>query len=153
MCNTWPWLRHSGCNRGWVDPHHCVPLRKKGVDRRIQIGTHNWKTWTLMLEFSLQGQWEGKIWASTCVSSLLQSFARSCWLLVAMTPTISSSLALKHTAPRLESGRRSLVVLCPGQCLETEWWLSITESSFLVWRLFKLSQYCYCIFKVAKRKI
>ena len=61
---------------------------------------------------------------------------RCCWSLEAGPMTIMPLPPLRCIAPLLESGGRSLVVLCQGQWLECVWWLSTTESFSLVRRSF-----------------
>ncbi len=70
----------------------------------------------------------------------LNNCCRCCWSLEAGQAGLAMSplprLPRLPLAPLLESGGRSLAVLCPGLCVECVWWLSTTESFSLVRRSF-----------------
>ena len=67
---------------------------------------------------------------------LLNNCCRCCWSLEAGQAGLAMSPLprLRCIAPLLESGGRSLVVLCPGQWRQFVWWLSTIESFSLVVR-------------------
>ena len=60
MLNTRTWHRYSACDWRLRDPHNRVSVWETGVDRRLQLGTQNWKKRSWMFQFSGRGQWEGK---------------------------------------------------------------------------------------------